>query len=60
MNGLYYIAFILGFTSVAVSQFDKVQNDFITYKSEVRQIATATPTASCQRTLSANFCDFTK
>lgn len=61
MSSLYYIAFVIGFTTKAFSQFDKVQADFTTYQSQVRQIGSATPQATCQRALSQNFCsDFIK
>ncbi len=56
MSSFYYIAFVIGFTTTAFSQFDKVQADFTTYQTQVRQISTATPQATCQRALSQNFC----
>lgn len=61
MSTFYYIAFMIGFTTTAFSQFDKVQADFTNYQSQVRQISTSTPQATCQRALSQNFCsDFIK
>lgn len=56
MSSFYYIAFVIGFTTTAFSQFDRVQNDYLNYRAQVRQVETASPEATCQRALSKNFC----
>jgi hypothetical protein len=56
MSSLYYLAFIIGFTTAAFNQIDKVQGDYNTYRSEIRDVSSATKEATCQRTLSSNFC----
>ena len=56
MNKLYYLAFMLGFSTAGLSMLEKLNSDFTTYRTEMRDISVATPTATCDRALSRNFC----
>lgn len=57
MSNLYYLAFILGFSTAAFSSFDTYQEVALGNQTEVRAMAEPTETTTaCDKSLSANFC----
>lgn len=57
MSNLYYLAFIVGFSTAAFSSFDTYKELVLDNQTEVRAIAEPTATTTpCDKSLSANFC----
>lgn len=56
MSNFYYLAFMLGFATAGFNYMKPIEQDFTTYRTEMRDLSVATPAATCDRALSRNFC----